>query len=306
MPVLCLGIINLEQVLLENLTGKRGFQIPDAFFGQVRIFADRVGDDMHMGMMSLVVECRIPSQIFCRNFHAFSDFVCLAAKQIPPSLPGFITQTGSIFTAKGYDICPYAAFMRRDFCRDLIEIYGDIGVRKQSMGTESLRSGAICNVAHIVIPCADPVEVIFDRSVNETGCVSFGFGSQIILILITVFCFREIRKQLSNELLLTDGGALVLPRIIDLIDTIPLGNVFHKILRVVRHSGLQVETLENDLCHRKSLNLSEISPRPPAVWCHESSSHPPRSSREARPENPHRYSLRPRSHGEAWTAPQNF
>ena len=57
--------------------------------------------------------------------------------------------------------------MFRDFVCHGIEVDGNIRIGKETVSAEPLRTGAVGNVADIVFPLADPVEVIFDGSGNE-------------------------------------------------------------------------------------------------------------------------------------------
>ena len=125
------------------------------------------------------------------------------------------------------------------------------------MYTKSFSTRTVSNVTHIVFPCADPVEVIFQSSADKLRGIPFVLGMDVVTILIATLGIREIFQQLTDELLLRDGHRKVFPRVIYLVNVIPLGNILDEILRMIFHPRLQIQTLQNDFCHGESSSFLE-------------------------------------------------
>ena len=106
------------------------------------------------------------------------------------------------------------------------------------MQTKPLRTGAVCNVTHIVFPRTDPVIVIFESSGDKLGSVSFVLSMNVIPILEAALCIWEIFQQLSYDFFLRNAYGKVFPGVIDLINIISLGNIFDEILGMIFHPRL--------------------------------------------------------------------
>ena len=142
--------------------------------------------------------------------------------------------------------------MFRDFVCYSIEVDGNIRIGKETMSAEPLRTRAVGNVADIVLPLADPVEVIFDGSGDKLRGIALVRHGKVVLILMAVCCFREVFQDLIDEILLRFRYGKRLPCVINLIYIVPLGNVFYEIAVVLFRSGLDVSPFQNHFCHRES------------------------------------------------------
>ena len=137
-----------------------------------------------------------------------------------------------------------------------VEVDGDIRIGKETVSAEPLRTGAVSNVADIVLPLGDPVEVIFDGSRDKLGGIAFVRHGKVVLILMAVCCFWEVFQDLTDEILLRFRYGKRLPGVIDLVHIVPLGNVFDEIAVVLFRSGLDVPPFQNHFCHMRYPLLS--------------------------------------------------
>ena len=64
---------------------------------------------MDMGMMPLVVECSVPSEILRRDFHLLRNRVALGAEQMHPRIRVVIAQPFRVFPMQRDDVCPDVA-----------------------------------------------------------------------------------------------------------------------------------------------------------------------------------------------------
>ena len=104
---LFLFLIDIREILAKNIVGQFRPHGLNRFFRQVTILFFRgIHNHVHMWMMSLIMECRVPPQIFTINFHMFGKHGSLRTKQCHPLVSMVIPQAGSIFSAKRYHMGP--------------------------------------------------------------------------------------------------------------------------------------------------------------------------------------------------------
>ena len=228
----------------------------DETVDELGLLANRIGNDMAMRMVRLIMERGIPSKIFQRNVHGLCHGGGLAAEHIPPDFTFIEAQTNGILTADGENLRHEDAFVFRDFFCHSIEINGNVRIGKEAVSAEPFRTGAVGNVADIVLPLSDPVEVIFDGAGDKLRGIAFVGHGEIVLILMAVGCFREVFQDLIDEILLRFRHRKRLPCVIDLIHIVPLGNVFDEIAVVLFRSGLDVPPFQNHFCHMRYPLLS--------------------------------------------------
>ena len=66
----------MEQFLSENLVGQRGFDLADTVFGQIRLIRFcRPCHHVDVGMVALVMERRVPTEILRRDLHRRRDVI---------------------------------------------------------------------------------------------------------------------------------------------------------------------------------------------------------------------------------------
>ena len=107
--------VDLQQILLENLTGECGFQFVQSLLGHIWLPSRRVCHDMHMGMMRFIMKRRIPPQIGQRDLHRFRHRIRLAAQQTPPRIPFVIAETDSVLAPQRQDFRKHHALVIRHF-----------------------------------------------------------------------------------------------------------------------------------------------------------------------------------------------
>ncbi len=71
----------MQQLLTEDLVGERGLDLPDTIFGQVRLIGfHRPCHHVDMGMVSLVMERRVPAKVLRRNLHRRGDIIAVGTQ----------------------------------------------------------------------------------------------------------------------------------------------------------------------------------------------------------------------------------
>ena len=71
----------MEQFLTEDLIGQRGLDLPYPIFGQVRLVGfHRPRHHVDMGMVSLVMERRVPAKVFRRDLHRRGDVIAVGTQ----------------------------------------------------------------------------------------------------------------------------------------------------------------------------------------------------------------------------------
>ena len=66
----------MEQFLTEDLIGQRGLDLPYPIFGQVRLIRlCRPCHHVDVGMVALVMERRVPTEILRRDLHRRRDVI---------------------------------------------------------------------------------------------------------------------------------------------------------------------------------------------------------------------------------------
>ena len=69
-------LVDVQQLLSENLVGERGLDLPYPIFGQVCLIRlCRPRHHVDVGMIALIVEGRVPTEILRRYFHRRGDVV---------------------------------------------------------------------------------------------------------------------------------------------------------------------------------------------------------------------------------------
>ena len=61
---------------------------------------------MDMGMVTLVMEGRVPSQVIHRDIHCGREFVAFGAEQIPPCVRVIVSEANRILTPQGDNVSP--------------------------------------------------------------------------------------------------------------------------------------------------------------------------------------------------------
>ena len=249
--LLCLLCIDLQQILLENLPGKYRLQFMESLLCHIWFPACRVCHDMHMGMMALVMERRIPPQVGQRDFHRCCHSVSLAAEQIPPCGTFVISQPYSIFPPQGQDFGKHHALVVCYLFGRSGEIDGDAVIGEQTVRSMTLHAGTLRNIFHIVFPFSNQIDTFLNRTGDEfrscTGCAGFF----IVLIFKAVFGVGIIRKDLCDQFSLRLCHRAVLPRVIEFFHAFTLGDIPNKIFRVpAGRTCFEIPPLENNSRHR--------------------------------------------------------
>ena len=93
---ICIVVINVAPILREDAFGKRRPQFLDAFLGKVSfLFVLTPDHQMHMGMVLLVMECRIPPEVSLRNVELLRNLRAFRTKGISPTGGGVKAKAAS-------------------------------------------------------------------------------------------------------------------------------------------------------------------------------------------------------------------
>lgn len=250
-PVLGLLLINAEQVLCKDIPCERGPQIFHPLLCEIAfVLQKRIGNKMHMGMMALIMEGGIPSQILHGDLQVLRERLGLGPQHVPPPCAPVKSQPLRILTAQGHDGRPYIPLMPVQLLGHLRQLNLDAVIGKKAVGTEALRPRAGGDVVGIGFAGHHRMGVILNGTGDKLRCGANGFLGTVIFILQHLPAVWEIPEELCDQDLLLCRGRQQLFRIIDLLHTLPGRNVFQVAARTV--SGLDVFELGNELCHRPS------------------------------------------------------
>ena len=74
-------LVDMEQFLTEDLVGERGLDLPYPVFGQVRLIRlCRPRHHVDVGMVTLIVEGRVPTEILRRDLHRRGDVIAVGTQ----------------------------------------------------------------------------------------------------------------------------------------------------------------------------------------------------------------------------------
>ena len=172
---LFLFLIDIREILAKNIVGQFRPHGLNRFFRQVTILFFRgIHNHVHMWMMSLIMECRVPPQIFTINFHMFGKHGSLRTKQCHPLVSMVIPQAGSIFSAKRYHMGPDDPLMLCYLLLYLTQNNRLPGIRKKSMLPDTLYTRAVCNIVHIICLFRNQIHMFFHHSADQLRCIAHG------------------------------------------------------------------------------------------------------------------------------------
>ena len=97
-------LVGKHQLLRKDFPGKDRPHFLHALCAQMSLSRHRgVGNEMDMGVVSLVMKSRIPPQMVHWNLEIFGKGRCLSPEEIPPTAPVVEAQPGGIFPFQGQD-----------------------------------------------------------------------------------------------------------------------------------------------------------------------------------------------------------
>ena len=83
-------LVEMKHLLLKNIVGELGFDLPDAILRQIRLIRFcRPCHHMHMGMVAFIMEGSVPTKVLGRDVHSGGNIVAVGAEEIPPR-PGIV------------------------------------------------------------------------------------------------------------------------------------------------------------------------------------------------------------------------
>ena len=143
--------IEVEHLILEDVVGQRGLDLPDSILAQIRLTRFcRPRHHMHMGMLSLVMERGVPAEVVGRYLHRRGNVVAVRAEEVTPCRGVIETESGSILPLEGYDVGPDISGVVLYLIHSLVK-HHTILITEQSVFTQTLCSRSSGDVLHVLV-----------------------------------------------------------------------------------------------------------------------------------------------------------
>ena len=143
-----MSFVDLGKVLTEDIVGQFRAHGFDACFRQESIIVLRgIDHQMYMGMMPLIMEGRIPSQIRTVNLHVPGEHGTFGTQERHPLSGGVISEPCRIFPAQADHMGPDRSFVVRYFFLHFCKDHRLSRIRKQAMLTDPFHTGAVGQVS---------------------------------------------------------------------------------------------------------------------------------------------------------------
>ena len=114
--------VEMQHFVAEDIIGQLGFDLTDAFLGEVGLA--RLGGPGHhvdVRMLALVVEGSIPSEVTGWDLHCRRDVVAVGADEVSPRRGVIEAEPGSILTLEGDDVRPHISRVALQFLHGLLQ-----------------------------------------------------------------------------------------------------------------------------------------------------------------------------------------
>ena len=255
-PLLCLALIDLRQVLMEDFLCQPRLDFCDALLVQeTGLAVGAVADHMDVGVVALIMEGGVPAELTQRYLHRLRDLRRVAGEQVLPAGGAVIAQAGGVLPAQRDNGKPDIAGVIGHRLRHLGKYERVVRSGEQSMRPTTLGPWTLGDVVHIVLPLGEGIRVVLNGPGDELGGVSASGGGEVVFILEQPAAEREIPEELADHLLLPFGSgqggfarveavhALTGGDVADIVPTVGNGAM------LVR---LEVGTLEDDPRHSVS------------------------------------------------------
>ena len=137
-------LVGVEHLLLENIVGQLGFDLTDAILREIRLTRFcRPRHHVDVGIVTLIVEGGIPTEVTGRYVHRLCDFVAVCAEQIVPLLCMVVSQALGIFTLERDNVCPDVAGVLVQF------LHGGAQIHIVLVTEETVGAGTLSHVFHV-------------------------------------------------------------------------------------------------------------------------------------------------------------
>ena len=203
-------LIEVQHLLLEDIVGELGFDLADAVRGKIGL-AGFYGPchHVHMGMVALVMEGCVPTEVLGWDIHSGGNVVAVGAEEIPPRPGIVVAQPLRVLTVEGDDVRPHVTCVVLQLRHGLGQLHA-IFITEETVGTQPLRSRPCCDVLHVAIRFLNVTPVFLQRLRDERRGVGFVGMLLVVSIFIQLPCFREILHQFYDKLFLFSSGRTVI------------------------------------------------------------------------------------------------
>ena len=125
-------LVGVEHLLTEDLVGERGLDLADALSGEIGLTGyRRPRHHVYMGVLHLIMESGVPSEVIRRNVHG-GDVVVVCPEQIHPHFSIVAVQPCCILPFQGEDVRPYLSSVVVQFFHGLCQVHAVL-ITKQTM-----------------------------------------------------------------------------------------------------------------------------------------------------------------------------
>lgn len=202
--------VEMQHFVAEDIIGQLGFDLTDAFPGEVGLA--RLGGPGHhvdVRMLALVVEGSIPSEVTGRYLHCRRDVVTVRPNEISPRRGVIEAEPDRILPLERDDMRPHVSGVALQFFHGFLQ-RDCILITEQTVSADALRARTGGDILHVLFRLVDGIPVGFQRQRDERRGADLGGFCQVVLILIERLAVREVFDQLGDQLLLLSGGRTVI------------------------------------------------------------------------------------------------
>ena len=141
----------MKHLLLENIVGELGFDLPDAILRQVCL-TGFCGPHHHVTVwvVTFIMEGSVPAEVLGRDVHSGGNVVAVGAEKISPRPGIVVAQPLGILPLQGDNVCPHIPCVVLQLRHGLVQLH-TIFVTEETMGAQPLRSRPHRNVLHVAI-----------------------------------------------------------------------------------------------------------------------------------------------------------
>ena len=184
--------VEMEHFIAEDIIGQLGLDLTDTFLGEVGL--SRLcgpGHHVDVGVLALVVEGSVPSEVTGRDLHCRRDAVAVRSNEISPRRGVIEAEPDRILTLEGDDVRPHVSGVVLQFLHGPVERDG-IVITEQAVGTNALGTRPGGDVLHVLLRLVDGIPVGLESQRDERRGVDLSGLCLVVLVLIERFAVREV------------------------------------------------------------------------------------------------------------------
>lgn len=158
-----------QKLLLEDVVGERGLNLPDAVFVQMCLPRfHRPRHHVNVGMMPLIMERRVSPEILRRDVRSCRNVIAVSTEQGLPCLRIVVAKTFRVFPVQRKDMGPDVAGVVLQFRHGSAETH-IVRITEQTVISQALRTGPRCDVLQVTIRLLHLLPVFLQGQGDEPG-----------------------------------------------------------------------------------------------------------------------------------------